>query len=132
MCSLLRASSQVVFNPFPTALGYIRDGKLRALAVTGPRRVRELPDIPALAEFLPGYEAGSWYGIAAPKRTPAEIVDKLNSEINAALADPAIKARFADLAAEPMPMTPAAFGEFIANETAKWNKVLKVANVKVN
>jgi tripartite-type tricarboxylate transporter receptor subunit TctC len=129
---VLSGRMQIIFNPIPTSLGYIRDGKLRALAVTGPTRVQELPDVPTVAEFVPGYEASSWYGIGVPKDTPPPIIDRLNAEINAALADPAIKARFADLGAEPMAMKPEDFGKFLADETAKWGKVVKVANIKVD
>jgi tripartite-type tricarboxylate transporter receptor subunit TctC len=128
---VLSGRMQVIFNPIPTSVGYIQEGKLRALAVTGPTRAQALPDVPTVAEFVPGYEAGSWYGIGAPKNTPPELIERLNAEINAALADPAIKARFTDLGAEPMPMTPYGFGKFLADETAKWGKVVRVANIKV-
>jgi tripartite-type tricarboxylate transporter receptor subunit TctC len=128
---VLSGRMQVIFNPIPTSVGYIQEGKLRALAVTGRTRAQALPDVPTVAEFLPGYEASSWYGIGAPKNTPPELIEKLNSEINAALADPAIKARFIDLGAEPMAMTPAGFSKFLADETEKWGKVVRVANIKV-
>jgi tripartite-type tricarboxylate transporter receptor subunit TctC len=120
------------FGPIPASVGYIRAGKLRALAVTGAGRSPVLPDVPAVAEFVPGYEASSWYGIGAPKDTPPALIEKLNTEINAAFGDPAIKARFADFGAEPMPMTPAAFGKFVADETDRWSKVLKFAGVKLD
>jgi len=129
---LLSGQIQVIFNPIPTSIGYVREGRLRALAVTGATRSQALPDIPAVSEFLPGYEAVSWYGIGAPRNTPPQFIDKLNNEINLALADPAIEARFAALGAEPMPMTSAVFGKFIADETEKWSKVIKVANIKTN
>jgi tripartite-type tricarboxylate transporter receptor subunit TctC len=103
---------------------------LRALAVTGVTRSEALPDTPTIAALVPGYEAYVWDGIGAPKNTPADIIDKLNKEINAALADPAMKARFADLGAEPMPTTPAEFAKFIAAETEKWGKVIKSAGIK--
>jgi tripartite-type tricarboxylate transporter receptor subunit TctC len=128
---VLSGRMQVIFNPIPTSVGYIQEGKLHALAVTGPTRAQALPDVPTVAEFLPGYEASSWYGIGAPKNTPPELIEKLNSEINAALADPAIKARFIDLGAEPMAMSPAGFSKFLADETEKWGKVVRVANIKV-
>jgi tripartite-type tricarboxylate transporter receptor subunit TctC len=111
-------------------IGYIRTGKLRALAVTSATRSAALPDIPTMAESVPGYDASGWYGIGAPKNTPPEIVDRLNKEINTALADPKMKARLADLGAVPMSMTPAEFGKFIASETDKWGKVIRDANIK--
>jgi tripartite-type tricarboxylate transporter receptor subunit TctC len=129
---VLSGQVQVIFNPIPTSLGYIREGKLRALAVTGATRAPALPDVPAVAEFVPGYEAGSWYGIGAPKNTPAPVIEKLNSEINACLADPAIGAQFGELGAEPTPMTPAQYGRFIAVETSKWGNVVKRANIKLD
>jgi tripartite-type tricarboxylate transporter receptor subunit TctC len=129
---LLGGQIQVIFNPIATSIGYVREGKLRALAVTSATRSPALPDIPTVSEFVPGYEAGSWYGIGAPRNTPPEIIEKLNNEISSALADPAMEARFAALGAEPTPMTAAAFGKFIADETEKWGKVLKVANIKMN
>ena len=100
--------------------------------MTGATRSPALPDIPTVGEFVPGYEAGSWYGIGAPKSTPPELIGKLNTEINAALADPAVKARLADLGTEPMPMTPAGFGKFVVGETEKWSKVVKFAGFKVD
>jgi tripartite-type tricarboxylate transporter receptor subunit TctC len=109
---------------------YIRAGKLRPLAVTSATRSAALPDIPTVAEFLPGYEASAWYGIGAPKNTPTELVDKLNIEINAGLADPKIKEGLADLGGDPMPMTAAEFGKLIADETEKWAKVIKFAGIK--
>ena len=119
-----------MFAPITHSIEYIRTGKLRAPAVTPATRSSALPEIPTMAEFVPGYEASGWYGIGAPKNTPTEIIDRLNKEINAALADPKIKARLADLGAVPMPMTPAEFGKFIAAETEKWAKVIKAANIK--
>jgi tripartite-type tricarboxylate transporter receptor subunit TctC len=129
---LLAGRVQVYFGPILSSIGYIRTDKLRALAVTGATRSQALPDTPTAAESVPGYEASSWYGLGAPKDTPAEAVDRLNAETNAALADLAVKARLADLGAEPTPMTPAAFGNFIADETGKWGKVVKFAGVKVD
>ena len=114
----------------PASIEHIRAGKLRALAVTTATRSDALPDIPTVGEFVPGYEASNWYGLGAPKATPAEIVDKLNKEINAALADPKMKARLADLGGTPMPGSPADFGKLIAEETEKWGKVIKFAGIK--
>ena len=130
MPDLLGGQVQVLFAPIAHAIEFIRTGKLRALAVTSATRSAALPDIPAMAELLPGYQASGWYGIGAPKNTPTEIIDRLNKEINAALADPKMEARLADLGAVPMPMTPAEFGTFIAAETEKWGKVIRAANIK--
>ena len=129
---VLSGQMQVIFNPIPTSLGYIREGKLCALAVTGAMRAPALPDIPTVGEFVPGYEAGSWYGIGAPKNTPAELIERLNKEIDAALADATVKARFTNMGAEPMAMTLAGFGRFLADETEKWGKVIKVASIKAD
>jgi tripartite-type tricarboxylate transporter receptor subunit TctC len=129
---LVSGQVQVIFNPIATSLPLIRDGKLRALAVTSARRVTALPDVPTVAEFFPGYEASSWYGLGAPRDTPSDIVATLNREVNAALADPAIVGRFAGLGAEPMSMTPAAFGAFLVDQTGKWGRVVRVANVKAD
>jgi tripartite-type tricarboxylate transporter receptor subunit TctC len=127
---LLAGQVQVYFPNTVSSIGYIRSGRLRALAVTTATRSDALPDIPAMAEFLPGYETSNWYGIGAPKKTPTEIVDKLNSEINAALADPKIKARLADLGATVLPGSPADFAKLIADDTEKWGKVIRAANIK--
>jgi tripartite-type tricarboxylate transporter receptor subunit TctC len=104
---------------------------LRALAVTTARRSDALPELPTLGEFVPGYEASVWYGIGAPRNTPVEVIDKLNKEVNAVAADPAIKARLAGLGVEPVSRTPAEFGKFIADETEKWGKVIRTANITV-
>jgi len=127
---LLAGQIQVSFPVTASSIGYIKSGKLRALGVTTASRWEGLPDIPTIGEFVPGYEASSWHGLGAPKNTPTEIVDKLNREFNAGLADPKIKARLADLGGVPMPMTPADFGKFIAEETEKGAKVIKFANIK--
>jgi tripartite-type tricarboxylate transporter receptor subunit TctC len=127
---LLGGQVHVVFGPIAQFVELIQAVKLRALAVTAATRQATLPDIPTVAEFVPGYEATVRYGVCTPKNTPAEIVDKLNKEINAALADPKIKARLADIGAVPMPMTPAEFGHFIADETEKWGKVIRMAQIK--
>jgi tripartite-type tricarboxylate transporter receptor subunit TctC len=130
LTDLLGGQVQVYFPTTVSSIGYIRAGRLRALAVTTATRSDALPDIPTVGEFLPGYEASFWYGIGVPKNTPAEIVDKLNEAINAGLADPTIKARLADLGGLPMPMSPAEFGKLIADETEKWAKVIWAANIK--
>ena len=129
MTDLLAGQVQVVINPIPQALELIRTGKIRALAVTTKQRLSSLPDVPTVAESVPGYEALGWYALGAPKSTPAEIVDKLNAATNECLADAKLKARLADLGVEPMPMTPAEFDKFIASETDKWTKVIKAAGV---
>jgi tripartite-type tricarboxylate transporter receptor subunit TctC len=129
---LLASRVQAFIITVPAAIGFIRDGRLRALAVTGATRVDVLPDVPTLGEFLPGFEATAWDGISAPKGTPPEIVDKLNGAINAGLADPALKAKIKDLGGETMPMTPAQFGKFLADETAKWAKVVKFSGAKAD
>ena len=114
----------------PSSIEHIRAGKLRALAVTTATRSEALPDIPTVGEFVPGYEASTWYGLGAPKNTPAEIIDKLNKEINAGLADPKMRARLADLGATALAGSPAEFGKLIAEETEKWAKVIKFAGIK--
>jgi tripartite-type tricarboxylate transporter receptor subunit TctC len=123
---------QGMFDPLPSSIEYIRSGTLRPLAVTTAMRSEALPNIPAVSEFVPGYEASTWYGVGVPKSTPTEIVEKLNKEVNAALSGPKFKARLADLGAEPMTMTPAAFGKLIAGETEKWARVVKFAGLKAD
>jgi tripartite-type tricarboxylate transporter receptor subunit TctC len=130
LTDLLAGQVQVYLSPLPAAIEYIRAGKLRALAVTTAARSEALPDIPTVGQFVAGYEASVWQGLGAPKNTPADIVAKLNKETNAALADPKMKARLLDLGGTPMPMTPADFGKFIAEETEKWGKVIRTANIK--
>jgi tripartite-type tricarboxylate transporter receptor subunit TctC len=130
LTDLLAGQVQVYFSPLPAAIEYIRAGKLRALAVTTAARSEALPDIATVAEFVPDYEASVWAGIGAPKATPAEIVEKLNREINSGLADPKMKARLADLGGTVLPGTPADFGKLIADETEKWGKVIRAAHVK--
>ncbi len=129
---LLSNRVQMMFGVMPAALAQIRSGRLRALAVTSAKRQAELPGVPAMAEFLPGYEALGWYGIVAPKGTPNDVVDILNKEINAALADPATRKRFTDLGCDVFTGSPADFEKFIRNETEKWAKVIKFAGVKPN
>jgi len=130
LTDLLGGQVQLYFVSMPASIEYIKAGKLRALAATTATRSPALPDIPTVGEFLPGYEASGWQGVGAPRNTPAEIVDKLNKEINAGLADRALKARLADFGGVPLPMTPAEFGKFLAEETEKWGKVVKLANIK--
>jgi tripartite-type tricarboxylate transporter receptor subunit TctC len=130
LTDLLTGHVQLYFAGIPSSIQYLRPGKLRALAVTTATRSEVLPDIPTLSEFLPGYEASFWGGFCAPKGTPAEIVDKLDKEINAALADPMIKARFADLGATVLPGSAADFGKLIAGETEKWSEVIRTAHIK--
>ena len=130
LVDLLAGQVQVMFASMSSSIAYVRTGKLRALAVTTTTRLPELPDIPTVAEFVPGYEFSFWSGIGAPKNTPAEIVDKLNKEINAALADPKMKARFAELGVATIPGSPADFGKLIADETEKWSKVIKFSGAK--
>jgi tripartite-type tricarboxylate transporter receptor subunit TctC len=127
---LIGGQVQVMFDLMSSSIEQIRAGKLRALALTAAMRSDGLSDIPTIGEFVPGYEAISWAGIGAPKGTPANIITKLNNEINAGLADPNMKARFADVGRVPMAMTPAEFGKLIADETAKWGKVIRAANIK--
>jgi tripartite-type tricarboxylate transporter receptor subunit TctC len=127
---LLAGQVQVLFNSPPASIEYIKAGRLRALAVTAATRSEVLPDVPTVGEFVPGYEASQWYGVGAPKNTPAEIVEELNKEINAGLAAPKLKARLADLGGTPIAGSPADFGKFIAEETEKWGKVIRAANIK--
>jgi tripartite-type tricarboxylate transporter receptor subunit TctC len=126
---LLGGQLQAVFATMPPVIGHIKAGRLRALAVTSKTRYAALPDLPTIGDFLPGYEATITLGLSAPKSTPAEIVEKLNKETNAALADPRFKARLADLGTEGVPMTSAAFGKLMADETEKWGKVIRAANI---
>jgi tripartite-type tricarboxylate transporter receptor subunit TctC len=118
-----------MFDTLPASIAFIRSGKLRALAVTTATRVPALPDVPALSEFLPGYEATSWQGLVAPKGTPGEIIATLSQAVQAGLADAKLKASLANLGAMPMPMTSDEFGRFIADEIAKWAKVIKFAGI---
>jgi tripartite-type tricarboxylate transporter receptor subunit TctC len=127
---LLGGQVQVLFAAAPGTSDYIATGKLRALAVTTAARAEMLPELPAVGDFVPGYEASQWYGIAAPANTPADIVGKLNKEINAAIADPGMKARFAAIGGEPLAGSPAEFGKLISEETEKWGKVVRTAGIK--
>ncbi|HEV3395310.1 MAG TPA: tripartite tricarboxylate transporter substrate binding protein [Xanthobacteraceae bacterium] len=130
LAALLGGQVEVLFPTLASSIAYIRAGTLRGLAVTGAMRSDALPDLPTVGEFVPGYEVTAWYGVGAPKGTPAEVIDKLNNEIDAGLADPEMMARFADLGDVPMPMSPAAFAKLIADETEKWGKVVKFAGIK--
>src|SRR5262249_40396819 len=128
---LLSGQVQVIFNAVTSSIGYIKAGQLRALGVTTATHVEALPDVPPIAESVPGYEASGWHGIGAPNRTPTEIIEKLNKEINAVVADPKMQASLVGIGVTPMPMstTPAEFGKFVADETAKWGKVVKFAGI---
>ena len=128
---LIGGQVQGAFSTVAQAIEYIRHGELRALAVTSTARVDALPDIPSMGEFVPGYEADGWFGIVAPKTTRGEIIFKLNSEINAAVADPKMTAQLCDLGVLPKSMTPVEFGQLIADRTEKWAKVIKVAGIKL-
>jgi tripartite-type tricarboxylate transporter receptor subunit TctC len=132
MTDLLSGQVQLYFGTTASSLEYVRTGKLRALAVTIERRLDALPDIPTVAEFVPGYEASNWYGLGAPKNTAAEIVAKLNKEINAGLADPKLRARLADLGGTVLAGSPADFGKLIADETEKWRKVVRFVGIKAD
>jgi tripartite-type tricarboxylate transporter receptor subunit TctC len=130
LVDLLGGQVQVMFDTVPASIEFIRAGKLRPLAVTTATRLEVLPGVPAVGEFVSGYEASAWQGIGAPKSTPAEIIERLNTHINAGLADPKMKARLADLGAIPIPMTPADFGKLIADETEKWGKAVQFSGAK--
>jgi tripartite-type tricarboxylate transporter receptor subunit TctC len=129
---MLSGQVQVFFDNLPSSMEYIKAGKLRALAVTTSSRSDALPDLPTVSEYVPGYEASPLWGVGVPKNTPADIIDKLNKEINAGLADPKMKARIADLGATVLAGTPADFGKIIADETEKWGKVVKFAGIKAD
>lgn len=130
LTDLISGQVQVMFLSPAASIEYIRSGRLRALAVTSATRWEGLPDLPTVVDFLPGYEASVWFGVGAPKNTPSEIIDKLNTEINAALSDPKLKARLADLGGKVLPGSSTDFGKLIADETEKWGKVIKFAGIK--
>ena len=132
LTDLLSGQVQVMFDNIPTCAEHVKSGKLRGLAVTSTTRSEVLPDLPTVADFLPGYEASAWYGLAAPKGTPPEIVETLNKAVNAILADPAAKTRFGELGAILLPGSAADFGKLVADETDKWGKVVKFAGAKVD
>jgi tripartite-type tricarboxylate transporter receptor subunit TctC len=130
MPDLLAGRVQVTFAPIATSIANVKAGKLRALAVTGATRSDILPDVPTVGEFVKGYEASVWHGVGGPKGTAADIINKLNREIGAVIADPAVKTQLAGLGAEPMPMSPGEFGKFVTEEVKKWAKVVKLAGLK--
>jgi tripartite-type tricarboxylate transporter receptor subunit TctC len=130
LVDLLAGQVQVMFDLMPASIGYIRAGKLRPLAVTTAERSPALPDLPAVGEFVPGYEASTWNGFSVPAHTPTDIIETLNKEINAGLADPPIKARLADLGATVLPGSPGDFGKLIADDTEKWGKIIRADNIK--
>jgi len=130
LTDLLSGQIQLMFDPMPSSIGHIKAGKLRALAVTTATRSEVLPDLPTLRDFVPGYEASTWFGIVAPTNTPAEIIEKLNNAINAGLADPKIKSRLAEMGGMLLAGSPADFGKLIAEETDKWGQVIRTANIK--
>jgi tripartite-type tricarboxylate transporter receptor subunit TctC len=130
MPALLGDQIDALFGDAPILAPQVHAGKIQALAVAAPKRAAALPEVPTMGEFLPGFEAGDVLGLGAPRNTPPEIIDKLNKEINTALADPKIKARFADLGGTPLPLTPAEYGKILADETEKWGKVIRSANIK--
>jgi tripartite-type tricarboxylate transporter receptor subunit TctC len=132
LTDMLAGQVQVMFDNLPTSLEHIRAGKLRPLAITSTTRAELLPDLPTVADFVPGYESSAWYGVGAPKGTPAEIVDRLNREINVILADPKAKARIAEMGATLITSSPADFGRLVADETEKWGKVVKFAGAKAD
>jgi tripartite-type tricarboxylate transporter receptor subunit TctC len=132
LTDLLAGQVQVTFSTPTSSIEYIRTDKLRALAVTTATRSPAMPEVPTVGEFLPGFEASQWYGVGAPRNTPAEIIDKLNKEINAGLADSKLKARLTDLGGTALPGSPADFGKLIAEETEKWAKVVKFSGAKAD
>jgi tripartite-type tricarboxylate transporter receptor subunit TctC len=132
LTDLIGGQVHVMFDNIPTCAEHVKSGKLRGLAVTSTTRSEVLPDLPTVADFLPGYEASAWYGIVAPKNTPAEVIDRLNKEINGVLADAAAKTRFAELGAILLPGSAADFGKLLADETDKWGKVVKFSGARVD
>jgi tripartite-type tricarboxylate transporter receptor subunit TctC len=132
LTAVLGGQVEVQFPSPPSSIEYIRTGKLRGLGVTSAMRSEALPDLPAISEFVPDYEMNAWFGVGAPKGTPAEVIDKINKAINASLADPKLKARLADLGDTPLALSPAEFRKLIADETEKWGKVIRAANIKLD
>ena len=130
LTDLIAGQVHVMFDNIPTSAEHVRSGRLRGLAVTGTARSHVLPDLPTVADFLPGYEASAWYGLGAPRNTPAAVIDRLNDAVNAILADPTSQGRFAELGASLLPGSPADFGKLLADETEKWGKVVKFAGAK--
>jgi tripartite-type tricarboxylate transporter receptor subunit TctC len=132
LTDMIAGTVDVLFDNMPSSIEHIRGGKLRALAVTTDKRSEALPDVPTVADTVPGYEASAWFGIGAPKNTPPEVIEKLNKTVNDILADPKMKARLADLGGAPMPGTPADFGKVMADEVAKWKKVVEFSGASVD
>jgi tripartite-type tricarboxylate transporter receptor subunit TctC len=130
LTDVLAGRVPVLFDNLPSSIPHIRSGELRPLGVTAAKRVPALPDVPAIAEIVPGYEASVWYGLAAPKGTPPEIIETLSQAVNSALQDPNVQARLTELGGEPMPMKPTEFGKLVQDETEKWRKVIRAANIK--
>ncbi len=130
LTDLLGGQLQLMFSPLPPSIGYVRTGRLRALAVTTASRSQALPDVPIIADTVPGYEASAWYGIIAPVHTPPDVVNRLNAEINAGLADARLRARMIEIGSVPFSQSPAEFGKFLAAETGKWAAVVRTANIK--
>jgi len=131
LTDLIAGTVDVMFDNLPSSIEFIKSGKLRALGVTTDKRNEALPDVPTVTDTVPGYEASAWFGMGAPKGTPADIIEKLNKAVNAALADPKMKARLADLGGIPMGGTPAEFGKIMADETAKWEKAVKFSGASI-
>jgi tripartite-type tricarboxylate transporter receptor subunit TctC len=131
LTDIMAGTVDVIFDNMPSSIGHIQGGKIRAMAVTTEKRSATLPDVPTVAETVPGYEASAWFGIGAPKGTPADVIDKLNKAVNEALKDPKLVARLADLGGAPMPGTPADFGKVMADEVAKWKKVVEFSGATV-
>jgi tripartite-type tricarboxylate transporter receptor subunit TctC len=129
LADLLHGQVQAMFDPIPSSIAHIQSGRLIALAVTSPARSEVLPNVPSMSDFVPGYEAGSWYGIGAPRNTPDSVISRINSEVNAGLNDPKIKARLAELGATALPGTSADFGRFIASETERFMRVIRAAKI---
>jgi tripartite-type tricarboxylate transporter receptor subunit TctC len=129
LTALLGGQVDISVASLPSSIETIRSGKLHGLAVTTAMRAEALPDVPALGEFVPGYEVSAWYGIGAPSGTPADVIAKINHEVNAGLADPILKARIAEFGGTPSALSPAEFGKFIADETEKWRNVIRAANI---
>jgi len=130
LTDLVGGQVQALFDPMLSAIEFVKSGKLRPLAVTTATRWEGLPDVPALSEFVPGFDASLWLGLGAPRNTPVDVIDKLNREINAGLADPKIKQRLAELGGTVLPLTPAEFAKFVADDTDKWGKVVKLTGAK--
>jgi tripartite-type tricarboxylate transporter receptor subunit TctC len=127
---MISGQVQVTFSPMPQGIAYYRSGELRALGVSTTKRLPDLPDMPTIAESVKGYEALGWYGLGAPKDTPPEIITQINAAMNAGLADPTLQAKIATLGVQPMVMTPAEFGQFVAKDHEKWSQVIKKAGIK--